>query len=180
MRISASVRVLTLMVAVVMLVSACGGQNVTKDTSAASLLPNLPDYTVNNVLNIQDAIAKVAGATSLGAAQPQITAVIAAANTLATCYQAAGGVEGRTYVNNADPFKAGLVVIANRNVLANPQTFLSCVSPSMGAKSLVPQVEPCAKAYVLPKDNNEFYIAYVATNPEVCAALCSSLQGCTP
>ena len=64
MRISLSIRILTLTLAIVMFVSGCGGQNVTKDASAASLLPNLPNYTVNNVLDIQNAIATVAGATA--------------------------------------------------------------------------------------------------------------------
>src|SRR5258708_6975094 len=92
----------------VLLLNACTTA-ANKDTSAASLMPNLTDYNVDNTLNIQDAIAKFASATTLAAGQVEISAAVTTANGLLTCYQNAGAIEGRTYVNKVDPLKAGLV-----------------------------------------------------------------------
>src|SRR5689334_4372985 len=80
---------------------------VTKDTSAENLLPNLPDYEVSDTTNIQDAIAKVAGGAALVAGQPEAAALVAGVSTLVNCYQQAGAIEGRTYVNKADVTTAG-------------------------------------------------------------------------
>jgi hypothetical protein len=72
-----------------------------------------------------------------------------------------------------------VVIVVNRNVLTNPTTFINCVVPQ-GKTLRSASIEPCAKAYTLNKDNNQFYIGYAATKPEVCAAFCAALQGCTP
>lgn len=164
-------------VIVLLALAACGQPGGT-DTTAASLMPQLPDYNTMDTLDIQDAITKLAGAASLGAGQPEITALVAGANGLTACYQRAGAIQGRAFVNKADPTKAGVVVIINRNRLTDPVLFLSCVAPpgAMGVMS----IQPCAKAYTLKRDNNEFYIGYVATNEDVCSTFCSSLQGCVP
>ncbi len=161
-----------------LLVAACG-QAATTEPSAAALMPNLPGYQTADTLDIQDTITKIAGATSLGAGHPELTGLIAGINSLVACYQKAGAVQGRTYVNNADPTKAGIVVIVNRNAVTDPNTFINCVLPQ-GPSLRAAQLQPCAKAYTLDKDNNQFYIGYAATNPEVCQAFCSALQGCTP
>jgi hypothetical protein len=152
-----------------------------KDTSAAALMPNLPDYNVATTLDIQDAIVKLAGASSLATGQVEITAAVAAASGLLACYQSAGALEGRTYVNKADPLKAGLVVIINRNVVTDPNTLLGCVAPRNSLSAAAkPAVQPCLNNYTLVKPGNQFYIGYVGTNPEVCAAFCSALDSCTP
>ncbi len=156
--------------------SACSAA-VTKDTSTQSLLPNLPDYNVSDTTNIQDAIAKVAGGSALVAGQPEAVALIAGVNSLVSCYQKAGAIEGRTYVNKSDPTTAGVLIIVNKNALTDPQTIISCVAPKgAGAQSIM--IQPCAKAYTLNKDNNQFYIAYAGTNDKICSAFCSNLQGC--
>jgi hypothetical protein len=161
---------------VVVLIAACDAPPQ-RDSSAYNMLPNLADYNMADAVDIQDAISKVAGAAALGAAQPQITALVAAANEIAKCYQQAGAIVARVYTNKADVFKAGTVVIINRNALTNPQTFLNCVAPSFVAAPAA-AFSPCANAYTLPKGNNEFYIGYVATNTDVCAAFCANLDGC--
>jgi|SRR5581483_3787281 hypothetical protein len=171
-------RGLVFILVTVTLISACG-QAATQEPSAASLMPNLPDYYVNDTVNIQDAISKVASLTSLGAAHPELAGLIAGINNLLTCYQNAGAIQGRTYVNKADVFKAGIVVIVNRNAVSDPATFINCVVPP-SARSLLPQVQPCAKAYTLNTANNQYYIGYAATDPGVCQAFCAALQGCTP
>jgi hypothetical protein len=179
-----AVRVLTrlrnvlVIVVISAVVVACTG-DASRDNSAANLMPNLSGYTVTNTVDIQDSIAKVLGTTSLGAGQPQVTALIAATNEIVKCYQQAGALEGRVYVKTAEPIKAGVVVIINKNQALNPGVFLNCVGvPGLTA----PQgtLQPCANAYTLKRDNNEFFIGYAATDGEVCSAFCSTLQGCTP
>jgi hypothetical protein len=81
-------------------VAACGGA-ATKEPSAGALLPNLPDYNMTDTANIQDAITKLAGAASLGAGQPELTALVAGVNGLVSCYQSAGAIQGMSYVNKA-------------------------------------------------------------------------------
>jgi hypothetical protein len=171
------VRALTFMLIAVLVVGCA--QNTT-DSTAANMMPNLSYYTGIQATDIQDAIAKVAGAASLAALQPQVTALIAGVSSLAKCYQDAGAVQGRAYVNNSDPTLAGFVVIVNRNVLLSPTTLLNCVAPRAPAGLSAPAaaIQPCAKVYTLSKNNNEFYIAYAATNPDLCTAFCSALEGC--
>jgi hypothetical protein len=174
------VRAMTLLLMAVVLLTACGGGSVAKEPSAAALMPNLPGYVVTNTLDIQDAIAKLAGATSLGAAHPELSALVAGVHSLTACYQQAGALEGRAYVNQSDVSKAGVIVIVNRNVVTDPNTFLNCVAPSAGFAPRTAQVEPCAKTFTLNKDNNQYFVGYAATAPEVCQAFCAALQGCTP
>jgi hypothetical protein len=157
---------------------ACGGA-ATKEPTAGAMLPNLTNYHMTDTLDVQEAITKFAGAASLGTGQLEMTAVIAGVNSIVGCYQQAGAVAGRTYVNQAEPLKSGVVVIINRNVLTDPNLFLNCVVPSgvMRAQAAVPQ--PCGNAYTLNKDNNQFYIGYAATDTEVCSTFCSSHEVCT-
>jgi hypothetical protein len=158
------------------LLSACGQQAVTKEPSAAALMPNLAGYQVSDTTNIQDAITKIAAGGAALAGQPELAALVAGVNSIVACYQKAGAIESRAYVNTADVTKAGIVVIVNRNALTDPSTFINCVVPSSGLRAAV--IQPCGNAYTLDKDNNQFYIGYAATNPEVCQAFCSALQGC--
>jgi len=159
-----------------LLLSACGQS--TGGTTAASLLPNLPDYQANDTQNLQDAIAKIAGGAAVLTGQPEAAAAVVGVNALVTCYQKAGAIQSRSYVNKTDVLKAGVVVIIDRNAVTDPTTFLNCVAPS-GPSLRAAQFQPCGKAYTLNRDNNQFYIGYAATNPDVCQAFCSALQGCT-
>ena len=172
-------RLLALVVVVVLIVG-CGSGADMRDDSAANLMPNLPGYSVQTTLDLQDAISKVAGAAALIAAQPEMTALIAAATGLARCYQEAGAVEGRVYTRDSNPLQAGLVIIINRNQLTNPALLSNCIFGGEAGPSIMAQqaLQPCANVYTLPRDNNEFYIAYVGTDPSVCTDFCSALQGC--
>lgn len=171
---------MAMLVVAVLLVAGCGSGAVMRDDTAANLMPNLPGFSSQSTLDLQDAIAKIAGVASLAAAQPEITAVIAAASSLARCYQEAGAVEGRVYTRDADPLQAGLILIVNRNQLTNPALLSNCIFGQESGPSIMAQsaIQPCANVYSLPRDNNEFYIAYVGTDPSVCAEFCSALQGC--
>jgi hypothetical protein len=150
---------------------------VTKEPSAAALMPNLAGYQVSETTNIQDAISKIAAGGAALTGQPELAALVTTVSGVVACYQKAGAIEGRTYVNTADVTKAGVVVIVNRKVLTDPGTFINCVLPPSAMRAAA--IQPCAKAYTLDKDNTQFYIGYAATNPEVCQAFCSALQGCT-
>jgi hypothetical protein len=163
---------------VLALITACGG-NVTRDDSAANLLPALPDYNVTNTTNITEAVTNAASGAALAAGQAQFTAAIKVIGDLATCYQKAGAIEGRTYTLKSNPFKAGFIVIVNRNKALDPATLAGCL-PFGGASVPSPnEYEPCFDTYTLPKGGNEFYILYGATSPQVCKAFCSGLEGCT-
>jgi len=64
--------------------------------------------------------------------------------------------------------------------VTDPTNFLNCVvKPRPGVEASTPTLEPCAKTYTLKKNDNEFYIAFVATTPQMCEAFCSKLEGCT-
>ncbi len=177
-----SIRASVIALVLLLVLNACGAANITQEPSAEALLPNLTDYQMEDTLNIQDAVAKVAGVASLGAAQPELTAAIAAVSGVLTCYQKAGAIKGRTYVNKSNVLQSGVVVVINKNLVSDPTLLINCTVPHMGAAPSGggPTIQPCAKSYTLSKDNNQFYIAYAATNQTVCAAFCSALQGCTP
>src|SRR5215813_61340 len=88
---------LSLMLATMLIISACGqGGQGGQGSAAASLMPTLSGYQMNDTLNIQDAIAKISGVASVGTGQVEIAAAITAINGLATCYQQAGAVKGRS------------------------------------------------------------------------------------
>ena len=173
-----SVRMFTLVAVAALVVSACDSISVPKDDSAANLMPNVAGYTAVNTLDFQDALAKVAGTSALMTGNPAFAAMVTAANEVSKCYQKAGAVEGRVYYGQADPSKAGAIIIINRNKVLDPALMLSCVgggnSGIMGTQS----IQPCAKTYTLKKVNNEFYVGMVGTDPEVCNAFCSGLEGC--
>jgi len=146
-------------------------------------MPNLTDYDITDVQSIQDAVAKLSAAASLVSGQPEATGAIAALSSTVSCFQSAGAIQGRTYVNKANPLYSGVVLIVNKNVLTDPQTWVNCTLPRRSAAAVpqgAVQLTPCAKTYTLNQDNNTFYVAYAATDQRVCSAFCSALSGCTP
>jgi hypothetical protein len=169
-------RMISLLAVVALVVSACDALQPAKDNSAANLMPNISGYTTVNTLDIQDTLSKVAGAATL-LTNPPFAAMVTAANEVSKCYQQAGAVEGRVYYGQADPSKVGAIVIINRNKVLDPALLLNCVGGQAGLSGSL-SVQPCSKTYTLKKDNNEFYIGYVATDPQVCQTFCSSLEGC--
>jgi len=125
-------------------------------------------------------LAKVADGTALAAANPELIPLIQRVEASLTCYQGLGAVALRTYTDKTFPLSAGVVAIIDRNALADPANFANCVlGRAQGDASAMPTIDPCVKTYTLKKDNNEFYIAYVATTQEMCMAFCSKLEGCT-
>lgn len=147
--------------------------------TAADLMPDLPGYNVIEGEDLTDAIGRLSGGASLLSGDPLMAGVILAVDEVIACYQEAGAVSGRIFSQQADPLAAGVIVIVDRNRLTNPQTFLNCVRPG-GERAEAIGVQPCANAYTLQRDNNEYYILYAASQPQVCQVFCAALEGCTP
>jgi hypothetical protein len=162
----------------VLLLSACQP----KQGSAKDLLPDVPNTTVVEGQTMTQFLAKLADGAALAAANPELIPVIQRIETSASCYQNVGAVALRTYTDKTFPLNAGIVAIADRNAVTDPANFLNCVvkprSPQ-AAQAAQTALEPCAKTYTLKKDTNEFYIAYIASTPQLCEAFCSKLEGCT-
>lgn len=150
-----------------------------KDTAAQNLLPTLPGYNTENVSDIQKSLTNLTASGAAVTGNAPLAGVIKLVGDVGACYQQAGALEGRTYVKAAEPYKGGIVFVINRNALTSPANFLQCVLPSVPQGLAEDLFSPCAKSYTLAKDNNEFYIAFAATNREVCTAFCSAMEGCT-
>jgi hypothetical protein len=168
-------KITCLMFAVVVLLSACQP----KQGSAKAMLPDVPNTTVVEGQTISQFLAKLADGAALAAANPELIPVIQRIEASAGCYQNVGAAALRTYTDKTFPLYAGIVAIVDRNALTDPANFLNCVvKPQPGIEAAAPTLEPCTKTYTLKKDENEFYIAYIATTPQMCETFCSKLEGC--
>jgi hypothetical protein len=163
------------MLVAVLLLAACQPQK----GGATDMLPDVPNTTVVEGQTITQFLSKLADGAALTTGNPQLIPLIQRVETSLNCYQNAGAVAVRTYTDKTFPLYAGIVAIVDRNALANPANFLNCVvKPNPGIEAAQPTLEPCAKTYTLKKDENEFYIAYIATTPQMCETFCSKLEGC--
>jgi len=167
-------------VALMLIFAACDAV-VPRDESTAALLPRLSGYTVENTLNITDALTKAGAGAALAGGQVQFAAAVGAIGNYTACLQRAGAIEGRVYIQQENPLKSGLIMIVNRNKITDPQTLIGCAIPVapglMGAEG-ISEYGFCANMYTLRKDNNEFYIMYAASSPQVCETFCRALEGC--
>lgn len=148
---------------------------------ATALLPDVPNTTVVEGQTISQFIAKLADGAALVAANPQLVLLIEKAQGSIDCLQQIGAVAMRTYTDKTFPLSAGVVGIVDRNAVTNLANLQQCVTGTANPSAQgAPTLQPCAKSYTLKKDDNEFYIAYIGTTTEMCQALCSRLEGCTP
>jgi hypothetical protein len=148
--------------------------------SAKDMLPAVPNTTVVEGQTITQFLAKLADGAALAAANPELIPLIQRVEASLVCYQDLGAVALRTYTDKTFPLSAGIVAIIDRNALTDPANFANCVlGRAQSDASAMPTINPCLKTYTLKKDDNEFYIAYVATTQEMCTAFCSKLEGCT-
>jgi hypothetical protein len=164
-----------LMFSTMIVLSACQP----KQGSAKGLLPDVPNTTVVEGQTITQFLAKLADGAALAAANPELIPVIQRVETSASCYQNVDAVALRTYTDKTFPLYAGIVAIVDRNALTDPANFLNCVIKPRGPQTAQTTLEACAKTYTLKKNDNEFYIAYLATTPQMCETFCSKLEGCT-
>jgi predicted small secreted protein len=170
-------RILLLSWIVVITLAACQ----TTQGSAKDMLPTVPNTSVVEGQTITQFLAKVADGAALAAANPELIPLIQRVEASLTCYQNLGAVALRTYTDKTFPLSAGIVAIIDRKALTDPVNFANCVLGSAQGMdaSVAPAIKPCSKSYTLKKDDNEFYIAYIATTQEMCSAFCSKLEGCT-
>jgi hypothetical protein len=171
-------RILLLSLIAAIVLTACQ----TQKGSASGMLPDVPDTTVVEGQTITQFLAKVADGAALAAANPQLIPVVQRVEASLTCYQDLGAVALRTYTDTQFPLSAGIVAIVDRKALTDPVNFANCVLGSaqgVAPNTARPAIQPCTKSYTLKKDDNEFYIAFVATTQEMCQAFCSRLEGCT-
>jgi len=171
-------RILLLSLLAVIALTACQ----TQKGSAGDMLPNVPDTTVVEGQTITQFLAKAADGAALATANPQLIPLVQRVEASLTCYQDLGAVALRTYTDKQFPLSAGIVAVVDRKALTDPANFANCVlGRAQGAAASAEQltIQPCTKSYTLKKDDNEFYIAYIATTQEMCQAFCSRLEGCT-
>ena len=152
----------------------------TQQGSAKSLLPDVPNTTVVEGQTITQFLAKAADGAALAAANPELIPVIQRVEASLMCYQNLDAIALRTYTDKTFPLSAGIIAVIDRKALTDPANFGNCVlGRAQKTEASVPTIDPCVKTYTLKKDNNEFYIAYMATTKEMCSAFCSKLEGCT-
>jgi hypothetical protein len=144
---------------------------------ATALLPDVPNTTVVEGQSITDFIAKLADGASLAAGNPQLILLIEKLQSSLGCLQQIGAVAVRTYTDKTFPLSAGIVAVVDRNAVTNLANLQQCFTGDAGAAA-VPTVRPCAQSWTLKRGDNEFYIAYLASTAEMCAAFCSQLEGC--
>lgn len=166
----------TFLIATVLLV-ACGSPPA-KETAAQEMLPELSGYDTIDGQSFTDALTTLGVMTTL-IGQPELGAPIAAVSEVVDCYQAVGAISARVYSSQSDPIHSGVVAIGDRNALLDPVTFLQCVVSRRGPGAQAATIQPCTHSYTLPRDDNEFYILYAGLTPEICAAFCANLEGCT-
>ncbi len=181
-----------ILLVLVLLVSACGvlpgtaplATPASNAPPASAYLPNLAGYSRLDARSIQDFIAGLGEAGTALLGQFQATAVIAVVDNVAACYQDIGAVAASGYSKDALPIVAGVVAVANRDLLLNPQTFLACVS-SAQQRSLMADgqggggMQPCGFSYTTEINGETFDFLYAGTDLEICQAFCRSLPGCT-
>ena len=113
--------------------------------------------------------------------QPELAEAAGGVDEIIQCYRDVGAVRARIYSHEQIPLAAGAVAIADRNAMLNPINLFNCVAPQaqggVGIQSV--KVEPCTANYTLTRDDNEFYILYAGTTPDICHAFCAQLEGCT-
>jgi hypothetical protein len=141
-------------------------------------MPNVPGAKVIEGQTITQYIASLTEGATLLQGNPALAAAIAFAEKAVTCYQKIGAVAVRVYSDLAFPLSSGLVTVVDRNAITDPANLVVCLSG--GEQQVGPQtaLEVCSNSYTLKKDDNEFYISYLATTREMCHAFCSDLEGC--
>jgi len=162
------------MIMVLLITSACTPTR----GSATDMLPNVPNTKVVEGQSITQFISSLANGAALTAGNPELVLVVKRIENTLKCFQDNGAVGVRTYTDQTFPLSAGIVVIVDRNAVTNLANLTQCLAAPADAAQAAPTIQPCSKSYTLPKDNNEFFIAYVASTQEMCQAFCSRLEGC--
>jgi hypothetical protein len=145
---------------------------------AESMLPDVPNTTIVKGQTIAEYIASLASGGSLLTGNPPLAAAIEFAQGAINCYQEIGAVAVRIYSDNAFPLSSGMVAIVDRNAITDLGNLARCLGGGAEASAQA-TIQICTHSYALPRDDNEFHIAYLATTVEMCQAFCTRLEGCT-
>ncbi|HZY44173.1 MAG TPA: hypothetical protein VFF70_05410 [Anaerolineae bacterium] len=146
---------------------------------ATAMLPNISTANIVEGKTISEFLAGLPGGSTLKTAFPQLFTVVEYVEQVTVCYQKIGAVAVRTYSDKVTPLSSGTVAIIDKKALTDPANLIACLGNTLNPSAQAqPAISPCAKAYTLQKDNNEFFIAYIASTQEMCAAFCSGLEGC--
>ena len=163
-----------IVVAMVLLFTACTPTR----GRATDMLPNVPNTKVIEGQSITEFISSLANGAAITAGNPELIPVIKRIESTLKCFQDNGAVGVRTYADQTFPLSAGIVMVVDRNAVTNPANLIQCLTTPPGPQAAM-AIQPCAQSYTLKKDNNEFFIAYIASTQEMCQAFCSRLEGCT-
>jgi len=167
-----------IMVSIAFAIAAC---NSGTPGSAAKLLPNLPNLPNIKVVEgktITEYIGGLAEGKTLLAGNPILAGAIKLAEGAIKCYQDIGAVAVRVYSDETNPLSSGMVAIVDRKAVTDLGNAVKCLTggdQQAGSQGLV---QICARTYTLKKDDNEFFIAYLATTDTLCQAICDGLEGC--
>lgn len=164
----------TTVLTLIAVVAACGP--VGQSGGAADLLPNVPHAKIVEGKTITQYISSLTEGQALLVGNPLLVAAIEFTEGAVTCYQDIGAVAVRIYSDETFPLSSGLVAIVDRNAITDLGNLARCLGGGPGVEAQAVQV--CAHTYTLKKEDNEFYIAYLATTAEMCQAFCSALEGC--
>lgn len=149
--------------------------------TAEEMLPDLAGYNQVAGQDLTQYVSALSEGAALLASRPDLAAALKTTDSISNCYQESGAVRGRAYSNDQEPLEAGAVVIGDRNQLLSLETLAKCIlGPAAENQVSIAsiEIEPCTKSYQLNKENNQFFIAYVGTTPNICQAFCSQLEGC--
>ena len=149
----------------------------TPSPTAEDMLPDMPGYNVVEGESLTDYVSTVSGGAALLAGQPELALLAAGVDHVVSCYQDAGAIQTQLYSDQAQATSAGVVAIADRNALLDPETLFACFTPIVSAQDAY-VIQPCMDSYQLVTENNVFYVAYAGTTQEICAAFCEALEGC--
>ena len=143
------------------------------------LMPDLPGYKVIEGRAIKDYVATLSEGAALLSGNLQMVLLIERLDGVIACYQDVGAVNMRVFSDESFPLSSGAIIIADRNRLTDPETFLQCTGGRMLPAAAQATLDPCSHNYTLEKDGNEFDITYAGTTQEICQKFCANLDGCT-
>lgn len=165
---------ITICIITFLILIACGTSGNDDTPPATRLMPNISGYTSVKGQEIQKYIAASAKLTALLAKHPEMLPFIEGVDGITECYQNKGAINLQLYSDNSYPLSSGIIAIVDGDRINSWDTFLGCLVDTYGH----PELSPCANAYTLKKDGNEFYIAYAGTTQEICDDFCDELEGC--
>jgi hypothetical protein len=108
-------------------------------------------------------------------ARPDLAVVANQITELGSCAQQNGIANWRVYTDQDDSFATGVVLIASKAQLTNPQAYICPPTPQTRGASLI---SPCSAYYEYSTLFDTYYVLYSGTKQQVCTDICNGLQDC--